>query len=144
MSKRTALYSSAIILILIGFVCVVVFGNPQWNRWIYILQSAVGPVDRPSDFTGTWRTWYANGQLKAQGDFIDGNLGDGGRFDYDTEGKLQGIEFGASAFITFDYNQTEMTLGHLTYYLNDKENVEVIYDLKNGIDRRSEFGIQVE
>lgn len=68
------------------------FGNPQWNRWIFIFQAYVSPGDPnrllwppqmraaahscafcfdPDGFTGVWRTWEANGELHSEREFVN-------------------------------------------------------------------------
>jgi len=56
-------------IILLTVVSVFRFGNPQWNRWIYIFQAYYFPkykggFIKPTDnFTGNFRAWYKNGDL---------------------------------------------------------------------------------
>lgn len=52
-------------LIATGLVC---FGNPQWQRRIYLVQAYLlpGKVKRPAKYTGVWRDWNRAGQLTSQ------------------------------------------------------------------------------
>lgn len=55
------------------------YGNPQWQRLIYIWQAYVSPgyvgdIPPPADFTGVWKTWYRNGRLRSRVAFRDGVL----------------------------------------------------------------------
>ncbi len=39
------------------------FGNPQWHKYVYLFQSLSGDPDgrMPSNYTGVWRSWRADG-----------------------------------------------------------------------------------
>jgi len=60
-------------------------GNTQWSKWIYIFQAYYWPkngrmnstgaevfIDPPDGYTGYWRTWWPNGRLWWEGNFING------------------------------------------------------------------------
>lgn len=77
--KKTLLL--ALVLTLLGVsiagVAVLRFGNPQWHKYIYLFQAHVWPGEEPqppSDFTGTWRAWWKNGQLRESIDFRNGRF----------------------------------------------------------------------
>jgi len=69
--RRYWLWISFIVLFASAIVLLVVlrFGNPQWNRWIYIFQANLHPghksgiVPIPKDYTGKWSHWTKNGLL---------------------------------------------------------------------------------
>lgn len=53
------------------------FGNPQWAKYVYIFQAYVSPAkqpDPPTNFTGTWITWYKNGQMMNSVTFKNGRI----------------------------------------------------------------------
>jgi hypothetical protein len=56
------------------------YGNPQWNRWIYIYQANVWPkwseghIPCPKDYTGTLTHWYSNGKKAYEGNVCTGKL----------------------------------------------------------------------
>jgi len=58
--------------------CVLSFGNPQWNRWVYVWQEYVieknggGILHMPVDYSGTWNMWERDGTLVYTINFLNG------------------------------------------------------------------------
>ncbi len=56
------------------------FGNPQWNKWIYIAQhtrmwgllSDMKPPVVLDEYTGVWVKWYKNGSMSSYGRYVGG------------------------------------------------------------------------
>jgi MORN repeat variant len=62
---------------LLGFiVAVFVYGNPQWNRFIYIFRQYVMKIEmkRPEHYTGVQKGWFPNGRLGGEAHFVKGEL----------------------------------------------------------------------
>lgn len=64
----------------ISLMCVLGLGDPQWNGVVYRFQAHIWPgyprgiVPRPQDYTGIWRHWNAEGELKSVQHFENGLL----------------------------------------------------------------------
>jgi len=84
-----------ILIINLGTLAVLRFGNPQWHRWIYVFQCYYWPghklemtigdnlysspvfynfISPPENYTGKWKLWYKNGGLKESVNFNNGKL----------------------------------------------------------------------
>jgi len=74
------------------------FGNPQWNKWIYICQCYYWPkgelqrpklaqyygdqvvvpkehmINPPKNYSGKWITWFKNGKFQTQNDYLNGRI----------------------------------------------------------------------
>ena len=87
--KKIYIYLLGIFVIVIGLISVLHFGNPQWNKYVYMWQAYVFPKYEfvantkysikifehdqiPNDFTGVWRDYYPNGVLRQEHTVIKG------------------------------------------------------------------------
>jgi len=67
------------IFLLVGSLGVLAFGNTQWSRWIYVFQAYYWPkyessiIKPPSNYTGSWRCWFKNGQIMREYHIKNGN-----------------------------------------------------------------------
>ena len=72
--RRWAIVPAAVIV----FLCLLRFGNPQWNRLIFMFQAYLYPgnlekvIIPPPGYTGTWRVWSQTGKLVNEWEFVDG------------------------------------------------------------------------
>jgi len=51
------------------------YGNPQASKYVFMWQVYVWPkfeAGPSGNFTGTWRTWYSNGQLWSEDNYVNG------------------------------------------------------------------------
>ena len=78
MSKRKLRFGilGTVLLLIPACALLLIYGNPQWCRWIYIYQSWVKDEIpyTPRDFTGIWRTWHKNGRLASKATRVDGKM----------------------------------------------------------------------
>lgn len=85
--RRPAIY--ILFAVIVAMSLIVVFGNPQWSRLLYFMQSHLfnqgKPLPPSKDFTGTWNYWdgltligrrtYAQGRLNGLAEYMpDGIL----------------------------------------------------------------------
>ena len=143
---------SAIGLIFVGvFVALglLVFGNPQWNKRVYMFQAFVHPkynqgrIPPPAEFSGTWITWDEHGNRIVEQQYRDGKL-DGKEIHWTTlgnksaereykNGLLHGKEtvwLGNQRKYEKHYKNGEPD-GPVTYW-GDNDLVSVINNFKNG------------
>lgn len=73
--KRYLLILATLILVIISLL---VFGNTQWNKYIYIFQAYVYPtyldgyINPPANFSGTWVMWDKHGNKIVEREFLNG------------------------------------------------------------------------
>lgn len=65
--------------IVLFLVLVLVCGDPQWSRWIYVtqvhwLKIKSNPQSPPSKYSGVWRTWDNKGNCTFEGLYERGIL----------------------------------------------------------------------
>jgi len=59
----------------VGTVLLLRYGNPQWNRWIYIFQRfhwKKDYIEMPEDYSGKWMEWKKNGDPVSLENFQNG------------------------------------------------------------------------
>ena len=95
-----------IAMIFIAFLCIS-YGNPQAHKYVYMWQAYIWPAktdknfkilsfapEKPkvffssSNYTGTWRTWYRDGQLETEKELVNGEY-HGFNRDYSKSGQLR-------------------------------------------------------
>lgn len=124
-------YTLGILVTLGGLFCVLAFGNVQW-KYCYMFQAYVWPAQpdteswyaidvTPDNFTGVWRSWHRNGELHRVGSYLNKQR-IGIHFRYGSDGK------------PLEINKWEA---------GQRYPIQ-IFDSLNNIDRRAEFGIEVE
>lgn len=108
------------------------YGNPQWGKYIYIWQAFVLPQGRhieadedyylqcPDDFTGQWKTWYENGQLRTDGLFVDGEIRSN-RISFYKNGNLASVH-------TYIYTLKGWPLNTKMYYKGLPPNTTLYYE----------------
>lgn len=117
-SQVLAVSLAGVGFLLLALFLVVRFGNPQWNRYIYIYQAYCvehegarnhqtcfgvsgtvryfrSEITVPERYTGTWRTWDVDGNLVSSVDLKNG-MADGRYVSWYDTGQLQSEEFYAN------------------------------------------------
>jgi len=67
-----------ILIVNIGTLLALRFGDPQWDKIIYVSQAYYWPkyingkIGFPDKFTGSWKQWHRNGILRSEEIFIEG------------------------------------------------------------------------
>jgi len=62
----------------LGVLGILMFGNTQWSRWIYVFQAYYGTGHYtgesypPSNYTGTWKGYYKSGKKKYVANYLNG------------------------------------------------------------------------
>ena len=81
MVKKLTYASIVFVVLLVAVWLILQFGNPQWNRYVYMYQAYVYPKyefhqpqdvmkglvthdEIPEDYSGEWKDYYANGKLR--------------------------------------------------------------------------------
>lgn len=79
MRNRSYVFTSAVLITVPGLAALSVlgFGNPQWNRCIYMFQAFVYPkhgayIKPPANFSGTWIMWDRHGEKIGEQDYWNG------------------------------------------------------------------------
>jgi len=90
MNRLLNLYTIIGLTFVLGITCFCIlrYGNPQWNKWVYIFQANVSPKDPelgifyskyssgylevPKDYSGIWRSWRSDGSLWTEENIYQG------------------------------------------------------------------------
>jgi len=119
---RRSLYVAVAVLLTLCVVAVIMrYGDPQWNKWIYIFQNVVSPGRLPSPerhraFSGIWRDWYSNGSIYRRWSFKRG-LPDGVFLMWDINGTLRRLSNWTAGLpdgleLSWDENGSQVAQGY--------------------------------
>ena len=159
--KKTIISIFLFILTVVSLFLLLNFGDPQWNKYIYIYQSSKALSDQPEDFScnicgneffkitniekkdGYERHWCKNGHL-AHEIFLDNNKGfQFSRVRYEDGSGVQSI-----VFVGNEKNKRKMryfmshfdAMGDLFKIIYFHDGVQkIVLNKKYGIDKRREF-----
>lgn len=115
--------------------CTLAFGNPQWNKWIFIAQNyyifpwgdqVITPDEKEMELK-EWKSWGINGTL----------------------GRVYTQDHVTNTVIKKYYNYSDGTLKSINLYKSDSLGTVdiypvIVYDNSKSIDRRKEFGILID
>lgn len=98
----------AMLLLIAGAFWMAYYGDPQWSKWIYLVQTKLygQEPEVPPGFTGVWRQWYDDGSPASNSSYANGLL-DGLSVTWFPTGETMDEGF---------YAEGEPTGTHLTYY----------------------------
>jgi len=124
------------VCLLIGVLGVLAFGNPSDHKYIFMFQTYVWPKKKhwwPKNYTGIFRQWWANGQLKCEFHFVKGKL-NGKIFSWHENGQIKYEHFHKNdemdgKILTWDENGQKRFEGN---YLNGREIGKIISWYDNG------------
>lgn len=153
--NRLAMSVAIIALVFLGGLF---FGDPQWNKYVYMFQvytlrryaptnliiSNIDPVSsnlpelKPSkDYSGYWNEWYENGMKSGTSYFEDGAL-------------LECVTWHESGSIASKWIQYDDDMFTFSYSANGElENIVmnynyVLFSREDNVDRRSSFDLPSE
>lgn len=67
-------YTIGILITVGGLFCLLAFGNPQWNKYVYLFQAYLfsSLPSRPHNYSGQWIGWFGDGNVWKIGSFHNG------------------------------------------------------------------------
>ena len=101
---RRRAFALTLIALVISIFGVLRYGNPQWNKYIYLFQVFVYPkkIEQIQNYSGIWRTWYPNGVKKSE-EIVQNGYGHGTIKEWHIDGSIKSINYSKRVFSSNNY-----------------------------------------